>query len=232
MELDQAYASAHADASPGPHVRLAVTDTGHGMDADTLARAFEPFFTTKEPGKGTGLGLSVIYGFVRQSGGYVTISSAPGNGTTVNLYLPRVEAEKPERALAASELRHIIDRAGARQSPHSGARMSSATVCPPAPSTRSSPPGSAKNTATAIAATIGRSTAALVAKSRARAIGWPSISVSVRYAYSWPMLIDPSTTGPRQATRRSKRSRTWGAVWVASTIVTSVATNAGSSETR
>jgi nitrogen-specific signal transduction histidine kinase/ActR/RegA family two-component response regulator len=76
------------ELSAGDHVRISVTDTGTGMDAETLSRAFEPFFTTKE-GRGTGLGLSTIYGFTRQSGGQVAIKSAPGTGTTVSLYLPR-----------------------------------------------------------------------------------------------------------------------------------------------
>jgi CheY-like chemotaxis protein len=87
-------------------VALSITDTGTGMDEDTLARAFEPFFTTKDVGKGSGLGLSMVYGFVRQSGGAVELRSAPGQGTTVTLYLPRaadeaeVQAPAPDTAAA------------------------------------------------------------------------------------------------------------------------------------
>lgn len=75
---------------PGDYLCVAVHDTGAGMDAATIARAFEPFFTTKAPGRGTGLGLSQVYGFSRQSGGAATVDSAPGKGSSVCLYLPRV----------------------------------------------------------------------------------------------------------------------------------------------
>ncbi len=71
---------------------LEVADTGVGMSPESLKRAFEPFFTTKDVGKGSGLGLSMVYGFVRQSGGHVHITSAPDHGTTVHLYFPRAAA--------------------------------------------------------------------------------------------------------------------------------------------
>jgi signal transduction histidine kinase/ActR/RegA family two-component response regulator len=81
---------------PGNYVTVSVSDTGTGMDGETLARAFEPFFTTKEPGRGSGLGLSLVHGFASQSGGSVRIASSVGNGTAVELWLPHAEGEVTE----------------------------------------------------------------------------------------------------------------------------------------
>jgi signal transduction histidine kinase len=107
---------------PGPAVMIAVSDTGHGMDAATQKHVFEPFFTTKPQGEGTGLGLATVYGIVKQSGGHIWLDSEVGQGTTFKVYLPRTEQidgpiaptpEKLDRAVGDETILFVEDKAEA-----------------------------------------------------------------------------------------------------------------------
>jgi two-component system cell cycle sensor histidine kinase/response regulator CckA len=100
--LDYKFCMDHVGSHPGPHVMLAVSDTGHGVETDVIDHIFEPFFTTKDVGKGTGLGLAIVYGIVRQHGGCVTCESHIGYGTTFRVYLPEAVA-KIEQPTAAND---------------------------------------------------------------------------------------------------------------------------------
>ena len=124
VRVDDKLAQQHTGLRPGEYVLLSVTDTGSGMDLKVQARVFEPFFTTKEKGKGTGLGLATVYGIVKQSEGYISVESAPGQGTTFRIYLPRVEApaaaapapsEKPASTTGSETILLVEDEESVRR---------------------------------------------------------------------------------------------------------------------
>lgn len=115
--IDEAYSNEHVDAVAGEYVLLAVSDTGKGMDKETVTHIFEPFFTTKPKGEGTGLGLSTVFGIVKQNGGFITVYSEPGHGTTVKIYLPHhageifipVQSPKPEELTHGTETILLVE---------------------------------------------------------------------------------------------------------------------------
>jgi signal transduction histidine kinase/ActR/RegA family two-component response regulator len=100
VQLDKTYCENHPEATVGPHVMLAVSDTGCGMTPEVKASVFEPFFTTKPPGQGTGLGLAMVHGLIRQHGGSIAFYSEPGQGTTFKVYLPALHVKPTSLGLS------------------------------------------------------------------------------------------------------------------------------------
>jgi CheY-like chemotaxis protein len=111
VDVDEAYAQAHPGSAPGPYVKMIVEDSGCGMDQETLAHIFEPFFSTKEEGKGTGLGLATVYGIVKQSRGYIEVTSRQGGGTRFTVLLPRVTKQAVELEQAPASQITVVNRA-------------------------------------------------------------------------------------------------------------------------
>ena len=99
--IDEDYGRVHLGAEPGLYVLLSVSDTGQGMDKETLQHIFEPFYTTKGPGAGTGLGLAMVYGIVKQHGGHIVCNSEPGAGTTFKIYFPAIISDEESREVRA-----------------------------------------------------------------------------------------------------------------------------------
>jgi two-component system cell cycle sensor histidine kinase/response regulator CckA len=115
VEIDSKEAAEYVELKPGPHLRLTISDTGHGMGKEILERVFDPFFTTKKPGEGTGMGLAVVHGIVNGHKGLITVESEPGKGSTFHVYLPRMtteleaDAPEPKPLLRGSERILLID---------------------------------------------------------------------------------------------------------------------------
>lgn len=114
VELDSEHVKAHSDVEPGQYVHIKVTDTGTGIEPDNLSRLFEPFFTTKIQSKGTGLGLPMVYGFIKQSRGHITVDSTPGHGASFHVYLPYTRSQdagsqpEPPRDAGRGGREHIL----------------------------------------------------------------------------------------------------------------------------
>ena len=112
VELDESYTRTQPEARPGPHVMLAITDSGTGMDAETVEHIFEPFYTTKDKSKGTGLGLATVYGIVKQSGGHLNVYREPGLGSVFKIYLPSVSENATPIKSASPDLKKIVPGRG------------------------------------------------------------------------------------------------------------------------